>query len=235
MQALVDHGASVALVNTYDRYALRETYNGAHLASVRKLLAEGASLNRITGDNSDLGSLLRGTEETTMFAIDQVRDTAAFGNDILAFWWDNHVSILEVWLKLLTAEQRTLALNARFLAVGYAVLFDCAFRGQVLVLETMLNHGAAIDAGGGPLGSPLMVACAYKRLAVVKTLVRRGASIILKSAPGKCRSACALATKIPDIRWWLLVERSTDQKRLSYTATVHRMNTTTGSSGTTLS
>ena len=59
-----------------------------------------------------------------------------------------------------------------------------------------------------------MLACAINRLDIVKTLVRRGASLTTTS-DGKLSHALAHAPKYKRIQRWLLVGRWTEQRRIS--------------------
>ncbi len=67
----------------------------------------------------------------------------------------------------------------------------------------------------GPYGTPLLNACAFGRLPMVKYLVRAGAKIISTKA-GKPLSAIEAARNFPNIIQWLLVERYTDQPQIGF-------------------
>jgi len=89
-----------------------------------------------------------------------------------------------------------------------------AQKGDTMIIHTLLDAGANIDDTGCEEGPPLMLACAIDRLEIVKTLVRRGASLTTTS-DGKLSHALAHAARYKRIQRWLLVGRWTEQRRIS--------------------
>lgn len=106
--------------------------------------------------------------------------------------------------------------------------------GRTLALTNILRLGADVDFEGSPSGSALMVACAAGRLEPVKILVRHGASISY-TGPNGSRSALVAARNHETIVDWLLVDRFTEQKKISDPADIsssaHTTNIVKGWSG----
>lgn len=92
--------------------------------------------------------------------------------------------------------------------------------GQTLAVTNILRLGADVDFEGCPSGSALMVACAAGRIEPVKILVRHGASIYY-SGPNGSRSAVDAARTHQTIMAWLLVDRFTEQIKISDPADVN--------------
>lgn len=85
--------------------------------------------------------------------------------------------------------------------------------GMVQALITMVEE---LDSEGCRHGSPLMAACAWGNLEVVKHLVRSGALLCYVNEDGLLRSAVSLSCRHEKIKRWLLVDRHTEQQKLDY-------------------
>lgn len=86
--------------------------------------------------------------------------------------------------------------------------------GQTLAVTNILRLGADVDFEGSPHGSALMAACSSGRLESVNVLVRHGAAISYLGKSG-IRSAVGSASNNKAIEAWLLVDRFTEQEKLS--------------------
>lgn len=106
--------------------------------------------------------------------------------------------------------------------------------GRTLAVTNILRLGADVDFEGSPSGSALMAACAAGRLKPVKILVRHGASISY-AGPNGIRSAVNAARNYQAIVAWLLVDRFTEQRKISGLADIsssaHTTNIVKGWSG----
>lgn len=104
------------------------------------------------------------------------------------------------------------------LTKGISPLCDAARRGYPRLLGTLLDLGAEIEFQGHPLGTALMVASIRGELSCVRDLVRRGAAIYYQTRDSNypSRSALANAEQYPEIRRWILVERYTEQAKISH-------------------
>lgn len=99
-------------------------------------------------------------------------------------------------------------------ADSWSPLCIMASIGQTLAVNNILRLGADVDFEGSPCGSALMAACSSGRLESVKILVRQGAAISYIGTDG-IRSAVHAARNSKVILAWLLVDRFTEQKKLS--------------------
>lgn len=109
-------------------------------------------------------------------------------------------------------EQITAALN-RVVPGNYSFLWLAASLGSLEEIRLLLSMGSNLEHEAGEEGTPLVAACAYRRLDAVKLLVRYGANLQYESR-GNRRGAVAAAQRFPEILRWLLVGRFTDQRRL---------------------
>lgn len=100
---------------------------------------------------------------------------------------------------------------------SWSPLCIMASTGQTLAVTNILRLGANVDLEGSPSGSALMVACSSGRLESVKILVRHGASISYLGKNG-IQSAIDAARNHKVILAWLLVDRFTEQRKLSVPA-----------------
>lgn len=99
-------------------------------------------------------------------------------------------------------------------ADSWSPLCMLASMGQTLAVTNILQLGADLDFEGCPSGSALMAACSSGRLDSVKILVRHGAAISYLGKDG-IRSAVDAAKNHKAILAWLLVDRFTEQRKLS--------------------
>lgn len=119
-------------------------------------------------------------------------------------------------------------------ADSWSPLCMLASIGRTLAVTNILRLGADVDFEGSPSGSALMAACAAGRLEPVKILIRHGASISYPG-PNGIRSAVNAARNYQAIVAWLLVDRFTEQRKISGPAEIissaHTTNIVKGWSG----
>ncbi|PPJ60974.1 hypothetical protein CBER1_02018 [Cercospora berteroae] len=96
-------------------------------------------------------------------------------------------------------------------------LYFAVLRGLEQTAEHLLSSGALLNLEGGVEGTPLMAACALGRPSLVKLLIRLGA-IEYYIKDGLLFSALKAARHFPKIQHWLLVDRYTDQPKLTHTS-----------------
>ncbi|KAK8112255.1 uncharacterized protein PG998_008712 [Apiospora kogelbergensis] len=89
-----------------------------------------------------------------------------------------------------------------------------AVNGSLATAHELLDTGVQLDSEGCPSGSALIAACEAGRKSSVIFFTRRGAALTYSSSSG-FRSAYIAAQKFPDILQWLLVDRFTDQSKLT--------------------
>lgn len=94
------------------------------------------------------------------------------------------------------------------------MMYRVSIAGAVDMLELLHQAGAMLNLEAGPEGTPLMGTCKYGRLDVVKFLVRHGA-LLYYGAAGKLVGAFVAASRYPKIQRWLLVERFTEQRKIT--------------------
>lgn len=82
--------------------------------------------------------------------------------------------------------------------------------------QGLIFMGAEVDLEGCPYGSPLMAACAWGSLDVVRCLVRSRASLCYVTEDGLLRSAVGLSSRHQKVKRWLLVDRHVEQRKLQY-------------------
>lgn len=99
---------------------------------------------------------------------------------------------------------------------AWSPLCKASSAGVLSLMDDLLGFGAQLDSDGCPLGSAMMAACDAGRKNSVIFLTRRGAALSY-SSPSGFRSAYIAAQKFPDILHWLLVDRFTDQSKLTAT------------------
>lgn len=83
-------------------------------------------------------------------------------------------------------------------------------------MEALITMGAELDSEGCRYGSPLMAACAWGSLDVVRCLVRSGAALCYVNDDGLLRSAVSLSSRHQKVTRWLLVDRHVEQKKLEH-------------------
>lgn len=98
----------------------------------------------------------------------------------------------------------------------YSPLCQAAASNEVSSAHFLLDHGAEIEMEGSPEGSPLMIACSFGRLNMVKLLVRRGARLEYTNDKGGYRSAFASMQSHPHLVKWFLRERFWEQRRFQF-------------------
>lgn len=125
-------------------------------------------------------------------------------------WLNEHFN---VYLRRLGTERLRALANLEPID-SWSPLCILASIGQTLTMNNILKLGADVDFEGSPSGSALMVACSSGRLEPVKILVRQGAAISYLGKSGT-RSAVNAARNHKTILAWLLVDRFTEQRKLS--------------------
>lgn len=96
---------------------------------------------------------------------------------------------------------------------SWSPLCRAVTRNDLVIMENCLSLGASIDFEGSPHGSALIVAAACGNLDASRLLVRAGARLSYDSENERrsvftyCRSKA--------VRYWLLVERFTEQRRIA--------------------
>lgn len=105
-------------------------------------------------------------------------------------------------------------------ADSWSPLCMSASVGQTLAVTNILRLGADVDFEGSPHGSALMAACSSGRLESVRILVRHGAAISYLGNHG-IRLAIGAAKNHKPILSWLLVNRFTEQRKLSEPASAN--------------
>ncbi|KAM7194353.1 hypothetical protein V8F33_007241 [Rhypophila sp. PSN 637] len=93
---------------------------------------------------------------------------------------------------------------------------------SVAMMENLISIGADIEFEGCSYGTALMAACDYGRLSAVKFLVRRRARLayfsrgqVDRNGTGMYRSAFQAARQHPAVLQWLLVQRHTEQMKIT--------------------
>ena len=97
-----------------------------------------------------------------------------------------------------------------------APLCQAAAANDYASAEILLRHGAEIDLEGSPEGSPLMIACSFGRLDMVKFLVRAGAKLEYTNETGDYKNAFVSAQPHTHIIEWFLLGRFQEQSRLRF-------------------
>jgi ankyrin repeat protein len=137
-------------------------------------------------------------------------------DDVHAFTCWNSVSSLHRVLRRYSRSRLRLDANSRQTLIrGYTPLGCVAKLSLYVFLETLAAAGALINLEGGPEGTPLMIACTYGRLSVVKALIRMGALECYVKGE-KLLSALGAARRHPQVLHWLLVVRHTEQKKVTH-------------------
>ncbi|KAK5046977.1 hypothetical protein LTR84_006919 [Exophiala bonariae] len=131
-------------------------------------------------------------------------------------WVNEDIQTLKRLTRRIGYQRSTKLLNKKP-AQTSTPLYKAALMGQQEVARFFMKHGAGINVIGGLLGTPLMAAAGYGRLCIVKDFVNAGAELSCFSIDeNRVRSAVDLAKYFPDIQRWLLVERWTERKRITW-------------------
>lgn len=93
-------------------------------------------------------------------------------------------------------------------------LCQAAGTNSVASAKVLIEYGAKIDLEGCVEGTPLMLACAYGRLDMVKLLVRSGARLEYTNDKGEYKNAFVFSRAHPQVTKWLLLGRFQEQRRL---------------------
>ncbi|KPM45274.1 hypothetical protein AK830_g1308 [Neonectria ditissima] len=96
---------------------------------------------------------------------------------------------------------------------GWSPLCLAARYSSTEILQNCLSMGAEINFEGSPLGSALVVACAYGWLDCVRFLVRRQAAVSYTGKRGLMNAPLLTRSKL--VRHWFLVGRFNEQLRIS--------------------
>ncbi|KAG4443848.1 hypothetical protein IFR05_000684 [Cadophora sp. M221] len=95
-----------------------------------------------------------------------------------------------------------------------SILSEAARRGNWDLIEILIEAGGPLELELDGEGTPFVAACAYGRDAVMKILVRAGANVA-GTKNGLKYSAMEAAMPFPHMVRWLLVDRFTDQGKLT--------------------
>ncbi|KAK8012874.1 hypothetical protein PG991_010249 [Apiospora marii] len=192
--------------------------NSDHCRIFAILLQQGLDIHSLKGDGWSalhLASIFRANFTSLLMNMDLRLE----GGDPLpwTFMTFSGNSRFGVFLKLARRKYRHDVLE-RFINVSpcnaWSPLCLAAASASMSIMDNLLGIGAQLDKEGCPLGSALMVACEFGRKESVTFLTRRGAALSY-SGPSGFRSAYTAAQKFPDILSWLLVDRFTDQAKLT--------------------
>ncbi|KAK9419958.1 putative Ankyrin [Seiridium unicorne] len=97
---------------------------------------------------------------------------------------------------------------------GWSLLCKLSVLGNIQAMENLISIGANIEHEGSSDGSALMAACRAGNFTSVRFLVRKGASLSYTGAQGH-RSAVHLARRTKRIVKWILVDRFSEQHKIS--------------------
>lgn len=117
-------------------------------------------------------------------------------------------------VRLIPAQYRTLNMACRYYESGPTALYRAATENRLSRLRVLLEHGAMLNLEGGREGTPLMGASKAGGLSAVKYLVRHGATIAYRKQ-GSWISAFEKAKQHQKVQRWFLVERFTEQRRIT--------------------
>ncbi|MCJ1245363.1 hypothetical protein MMC30_002567 [Trapelia coarctata] len=112
------------------------------------------------------------------------------------------VPVLQWVMNRIPHELKAYHLNFKSVYHG-TPLYAAAYSGYYRGISLLLRHGVIVDEEGGPLGTPLMAACAMGRADVVELLVQNGASLIILGEDGTHNSAWDHAKHYKDILKYL--------------------------------
>lgn len=127
------------------------------------------------------------------------------------------LSLVAALVPLVTTPETTLAMFPSRPNIGTSALCSAAEYGNLNCCRELVSIGTDIGFEGYSHGSALEVAIWCRKLEVVKYLVRAGAGVVYYSRQESCwKSAFAQAHRRPSIYRWLLVDRYTEQRRITF-------------------
>ncbi|KAM0806684.1 putative Ankyrin [Seiridium cardinale] len=97
---------------------------------------------------------------------------------------------------------------------GWSLLCEMSVLGNIQAMKNLISIGANIEHEGSSDGSALMAACRAGNFTSVRFLVRKGALLSYAGAQGH-RSAVHLARRTKRIVKWILVDRFSEQHKIS--------------------
>lgn len=203
IQYLLDHGADIHLKGADGSTACVAAALGRYPESFLLLKAAGSDVT-LPGIFALYTSGMR-----TLLMMD---DFAQRILDVRGFWTCNNVFLMKPILLVAPQHQRRYNLT-RFSDQGQNVLYEAAAAGNSDLIKLLSEAGGMVNLEGGPEGTPLMVACKFGRLDVVKYLVRNNATMSYMKH-GEIISAFAKACMHPRVQRWLLVGRYVEQRNL---------------------
>lgn len=192
LQYLISQGASFFKVTDF-----RDSAVAAHIwrpSSLRAFIF-----------NSGLASL--SAEEPLLFAFTQ----AAFEGNFQA---------IRMLRRALSRDLFESLVNGTTCGIG-SPFCVAASVNAVVVVKGLIAMGADLDIEGCRHGSPLMAACAWGCLDVVRWLVRSGAILCYVNGDGLLRSAVSLSSRHEKVMRWLLVDRHMEQLKLEHQHSQH--------------
>lgn len=106
-------------------------------------------------------------------------------------------------------------INTKRSTDDFSLLCYAAMLGRQQIIELLIDFGADVNEDGCKFGPPLMTACKNGHLAAIANLVRHGAEMTYFDGQ-RTISAVESAGSFPQIQHWLLVDRFTEQRKISH-------------------
>jgi ankyrin repeat protein len=199
-------GADMWLTNVHGNSACAASARSGSLDCFMILKSAGSEVRL-----SDISALYAAGHRTSLM-VDDFAQRAVADQD----FWTLHSAYLTIpILRMGTLSQRRRNLIVPCTSLrGANHLYVSAAAGHLEKLKLLLGAGATLNLEGGPEGTPLMAACKFGRLDIVRLLVRNGA-LLGYSKDAKHFSAFAKASSHPKIQRWLLVERFIEQRKIT--------------------